>query len=553
VSRIRRLNVVACAVVLVAILASDDAGATSSGSSSSESAVDQAVVKAACSLSPQELIRIDRGVMPGRSGQILIVANQPDFVGANYPHSGPWDYLQRIPLLFYGPGYIPAKGSVNTPVTMADVSPTEAELLHYNFPAPDGHPIPGTLVPADQRQTPPRLIFTLVYDAGGRDVLDTWNKEWPILHSLIPKGVWYNNATAGSSPSITPAIHSTLGTGAYPYRAGQVDADYELNGTPVRSGDIGPGFEVEPTLADLYDRAMGNKPLVGNVATVNWHQNMLGHGAMWGGGDKDIEVLRQGFASEGAEGDLWNLNKENIPFFTFPKYVNHLPPLSTYIPALDEADGKRDGKWRSNSIAQLRDGWDTPARFPFETNVIETVLKREGFGQDAMPDLFYSNYKVIDDVGHMWSLNSPEMKDAVYYQDQALGQLVKFLNQDVGKGKYVLVVTADHGHQFSTQVSGGYAVSPGQLQLDLNAHFDTDGDNTPAIRDVRDTEIFVNQADLAKNGYTLADVSKWILGYTEAQANPPGQTAPDPSHLVMQAAFPTTWLRSLPCMPHNIG
>jgi arylsulfatase A-like enzyme len=533
-------------LVLVASFASEGVG-------TAQAPTEDRIVDGACSLTKDELLRVARGVYPGRSGQIMIVSREPDFVGANYPHSGPWDYLQEVPMLLYGPGHIPAAGVIETPVTMADVSPTEAELLDFQFPAPDGKPMPGALLPAPQRQTPPRLIFNLVWDAGGRDVLDTWKKEWPTLRSLIDKGVWYENASVGSSPSITPAIHSTLGTGAYPMRAGQIDADFELNGKAARSGDIGPGYLMEPTLADLYDRAMDNEPLMGNVATVTWHQNMLGHGSMWGGGDQDIQVLRQGFASEGTEGDLWNLNKDNQPFFRFPKYVNKLPPLSTYVPDLDKADGADDGKWRENSIEQLRQGWDSPARYPFETKVIEEVLRREGFGQDATPDIFYANYKVIDDVGHMWSINSPEMKDAVRGQDVELARLIVFLNELVGKGKWVILVTADHGHQFSTEVSGGFGVPPGQLQLDLQAHFDTDGDDDPAIRDVRDTQIFVNERELSQNGASLEDVSNFVLDYTKGQAVPPTQTvtAAESDDKVFQAAFPTSMLRTLPCMPED--
>jgi hypothetical protein len=412
--------------------------------------------------------------------------------------------------------------------------------------------MPGAVLPASKRGTPPRLIVTVVWDAGGRDVLDTWWNQMHSLRSLIPKGVWFKNATDGTSPSITPAVHSTLGTGAFPMHHGQVDADFEIGGTPVTSGAIGPGFLELPTLADLYDRAMNNEPLAGNVSTVTWHQNMLGHGSMWGGGDKDIEVLRQGFASEGAEGDLWNLNKDNAPFFTFPSYVNDLPPLSTYIPALDRADGSMDGKWRTDSIAGLRNGWDTPARLPFETKVIETVIKREGFGKDAIPDLFYTNYKVIDDTGHMFSLNSPEMKDAVHYQDIELGRLVDFLNRQVGRRRWVLVVTADHGSQYSTSVSGGYGVSPGQLQLDLDSAFDHDpSDGAPVIRDVRDTQVFVDEAELRQNGYTLEDVSRFIINYTKGQASPPDSPVPaaQRNDKVMQAAIPTSILTGLPCFP----
>ena len=49
-----------------------------------------------------------------------------------------------------------------------------------------------------------------------------------MLKSLIPKGIWYEHASVGSSPSITPATHATIGTGAYPRTTGQVDAEFRV-------------------------------------------------------------------------------------------------------------------------------------------------------------------------------------------------------------------------------------------------------------------------------------------------------------------------------------
>ena len=49
---------------------------------------------------------------------------------------------------------------------------------------------------------------------------------------------------------------------------------------------------MEPTLADVYDRAMDNEPVVGIVGTVDIHFGMLGHGSFFGGGDRDIALTR---------------------------------------------------------------------------------------------------------------------------------------------------------------------------------------------------------------------------------------------------------------------
>jgi arylsulfatase A-like enzyme len=505
--------------------------------------------KAACGLPHEQLLRIWRGVDPGRSGQIAVVPQAPNFLGSNFPHSGPWAYLQDVPLFFYGPGIIPALGAVDRPATLADIAPTEAKLLRFGGLHPiDGVPLPDVSQPA----TAPPLIVTLVWDAGGRSVLDSYPSDWPVLKSLIPRGIWYEHATVGSSPSITPATHATIGTGDYPMHTGQVDAEFRLGPDLTRAGALGPLLMMEPTLADIYDRAMGNTPIVGDLASVTWHLNMMSHGSLWGGGDKDIAVLRTPAAggNEGAEGTVWNLQGKNAAYYTFPSYVNDLPPLSAYTDAIDRADGALDGKWRDNSIEQFEQGWATPARIPYQTRMVEEVIKREGFGADDVPDLLFINYKAIDHVSHIWSVNSPEMMDTLRWQDAALKELVDALNGEVGRGRWALVLTADHGAQFDPKVSGAFQVTPGQLEADLRDAFPTEG-HGDAIQAVRTSMIYVNEGAMRDNGYTLNQISTFILHYTKAQATPDPSTLPEAERgdRVFAAAFPNSILPHLRCLP----
>ncbi|MEX2421176.1 MAG: alkaline phosphatase family protein, partial [Actinomycetota bacterium] len=376
-----------------------------------------ALADAACAIPHEQLVRVWRGTDPERSGQIVFVPQEPNFVGTNFPHSGPWDYLQDVPLFFFGPGIIPALGRVDREVTIADVAPTQARLLDFAFDAPDGRSLPEIPKP----DAPPPLIVTLVWDAGGMSLLDEFPQDWPVLASLIEDGVWFENATVGSSPSITPATHATLGTGAFPMLTGQTDAEFRLGDELVRAGALGPVLMMRPTLADLYDPAMDNEPLVGALASVTWHLNMASHGALWGGGDKDIAVLRTPASpeafNEGAEGTIWNLQGRYEPYYQFPEYVNDLPPLSSYTEEVDRQDGALDGNWRDNSIEQYELGWATPARIPYQGRMVEEVIARAGFGDDDVPDLLFVNFKAIDHVSHIWSANSPEMQDTLRRQD----------------------------------------------------------------------------------------------------------------------------------------
>lgn len=503
---------------------------------------------AACALPHPQLERISRGTHPERSGQIVFVPDEPNFVGTNFPHSGPWDYLQEVPLFWYGPGVVPVMGSLDDPVTLADVAPTQARLLGLPFGAPDGRALPGIPQPS----TPPPLIVTLVWDAAGRNVLEEFPRAWPVLRSLIPAGVWFEQATVGSSPSVTPASHATIGTGAFPSRTGQTDIDLRIGPELVRAGELGPQLLMEPTLGDLYDRSMGNDPLVAMLGTVGWHLNMASHGSYWEGGDRDLAVLRlEPLAErEGIEGLAWNLRGPSRPYFRFPRYVNDLPPLSAYTDQVDRRDGRLDGHWLDNSIEQLEGGWVTPARIPYQARMVEEVVAREGFGDDDVPDLLFVNFKAIDHVSHIWSTNSPEMRDTVRVQDEELGRFVRFLDDEVGAGRWVLVLTADHGAQFDPVASGAFQVTPRELEQDLRQAFPSLTGQS-VFQAVRTSQIFVDEEAMRAAGYSFEQIAGFLLEYTKRQGASDPSTVPvaERQDLVFSAALPIDLLPELPCLP----
>lgn len=553
------------AAAFLACLALVAAGCTGASGSTSPSPGSSGVVSAApqpvsgkalaqqvCSaVSHEVLLRTWRGIMPGRSGDVQIIPQYPNFVNGGLTHATPYPYTQDVPLFLYGPGYV-KPGVYDAPITLADLAPTEGAFLKFPFRTPDGEAQSQALLPAAQRSLP-RLLVTLVWDSGGTDVLNTWRNDWPYLHSLLPDGAWFTHVTVGSSPSNTPTGHSIIGTGEFPMRNGFVDEYMRVNGRIQKPNAEGPDFLLAPTLADLYDRAMGNRPIVGEVATLSAHIMMMGHGSEWGGGDKDIAVTREKqFAqTAGAESTTWNLTTDMAPFYTFPSYVNDLPPITAYTRALDQADGALDGKWRQNSIAQLAEGFDTPARTPYQTKMLETVIEREGFGADDVPDLLFVNYKAIDTIGHLFSANSPEMSDAVKYQDVALEQFVAFLNRVVGKGKWVIALTADHGTQRDPSVSGAFMIDINKLTSLIAKTFDGDGDGVPLIEKVRPTEIWLNDAELRDNGFTLSQVSQFVTGLTQSQTYK-NNNVPEPGHegdTVFAAALPSVMLSRLPCLP----
>jgi hypothetical protein len=513
---------------------------------------DRDLIKVACSLPHEQLLRIWRGWRPDRGAQLSFVPKEPNFVGSGLPHVGPWDYIQTVPMLWYGPGYLKAQGEIDRPVTVAGIAPTAAQLLKFDgFRAPDGQPMTEALLPEADREIP-KLLVTLVWDAGGINVLEEYPNAWPFTRSLIPKGTWYTDATVGSSPTSTAQIHATIGTGSFPLHHGIVGHNMLVADTITGPWNQGPSFLVEPTFADIYDRALDNEPIAGIVGTVDIHFGMLGHGSFFSGGDRDIALTRSVIGGETLtdEGFEWNLPEREAAYYQLAGYANDVGGFERDKKQVDQADGQLDGKWRDNDIEELLQGFDTPARTPYQQRVVEDVIRQEGFGVDDVPDLLYLNFKEIDYVSHVWSMNSPEMLDAVAAQDRALKDLVTFLDREVGKGEWAMVLTADHASMPDPAASGGYQISTGPMQEMINREFGRPG-GPEIVELMQPTQAFLNLEELEANGHTVDDVARFMMTFTQAQTAG-GGVVPNPGQendVVMTAAFPSALMQDLPCLP----
>ena len=85
----------------------------------------------------------------------------------------------------------------------------------------------------------------------------------------------------------------------------------------------------------------------------------------------------------------------------------------------------------------------------------------------------------------------------------AIEELVDWLDTNVGKEEYVLVVTADHGQT----PLGGWAISRSEVSGDLGLQFDGIANDKGVIGRTSASSFFSNPAEMEANGVTPEQVS----------------------------------------------
>lgn len=498
------------------------------GEETGHSRLQGANLRAGCRLPKRWVNAVYEGWDFGRARafDLALVPHPPNYMGSitDTSHSGPYDFLQRVPLVFYGPGHISKRGTVDVDrkVSLVDLAPTFAAAMDYDFPQRDGRAITEIL---SDTSDPPKLIVTAVIDGGGWNVLDYWPDKWPRMKELMKKGASIANATVGSSPSITPAIHTNLSTGLYPRKHGVSaivvrtdEGDLTETFAPVGENTGVANMDATislktTTLSDEWDLATDNQALIGMVSPGFLQIGMVGSGAAVPGADKDIVAVLAKKTNE------WGTNTD---LYSLPDYVNtEVRGPSRDKQAVDRADGLVDDLWRGREITPV---FATPAMAPWENRTIQALIEREGFGRDDVTDLFYINYKAPDAAGHLYNMIAPEQGDTIESVDTAIAELVEWLDRNVGPDEYILAVTADHGQ--TPLEAGGWPIRPLEIIADLNARFDHTPNDRGVIQDTSAHTLFMSTPELKLNGVAPEEVADYLYDYRVAENVAEGDAYP---------------------------
>jgi predicted AlkP superfamily pyrophosphatase or phosphodiesterase len=475
-----------------------------------------------------ELVR--RAYHPGRSGDLQLLLAPGN--SSNYPpesrnldrfyvatsHASVWMYLERVPLVLYGPGRVEASDHVER-VTLADIVPTAATFTGFDGWPPDreGRPLPGqpAVVPGEATAAP-KLIVTFVIDGGGWNALELWPDRWPNLARLMREGASYRNAITGSFPAVTACAHATIGTGTYPDVHG-ITGHNLRDGSKVRKAYGEPGLAqpddlLVPTFAELWSEATNERAWIGEIGYQVWHMGMIGTGRPPGHparppGRLPVGVYWDEHQAKDNGAGAWAVHNPDL--FRMPEGA---PGLETY--QAHAADDPVPPFTPDAGPAPRQIACCSPPVVRYQGDLIEATLRNEPIGQSGVTDLLFINYKAPDYSGHVYGLAAEETGRMLEEVDAQLGRLVDTLDERF-PNEYLLFVTADHGQCPLPDSVDGVRLDPIQLGEAIEREFG--GGPFPVVQNVVPSEVYLYTDVLWQHGATPDDVAAFLEDYRYRQ------------------------------------
>lgn len=327
----------------------------------------------------------------------------------------------------------------------------------------------------------PKLVVGIVIDQMRWDYLTRYSDRYGEggFKRLMSEGYNCNRLQINYIPAVTVVGHTCLYTGSVPAFTGIVSNSQKFDGkwdSPVRDnschavgatckngndckkGKASPHRILVTTMTDELRLATNFRSKVISVAIKDRASIMPGghaaNAAYWLD-DETQEFITSSFYTEEMPEWAKNFNKKGLG----KKYLkltttdrkgkdgawDLLYPEDTYV----QSAGKNERYYSDLGNALIQ----SPYGNTYTTDMAIAALEGEQLGnnKDNVTDFLAISFSATDGIGHRVGPNAPWIEDTYLRLDKDIERLLNTLDQEVGKGEYVVWLSADHAASHSIE------------------------------------------------------------------------------------------------------
>ncbi len=324
-----------------------------------------------------------------------------------------------------------------------------------------------------------RLVVAVAVDQLRADLLDRYDDLFTAgLRRLRDQGYRFTGANHRHAITATAPGHTALATGVVPARSGVVSNSWSERNADGQWRGV---YAVQDSLATIlgWPDSPGRSPVnLLRDGLADWIQDADEQSVVVSVSRKDRAAITM---AARADGHVYWMLPEVPAFTTSTYYRDELPEWvrdfnAEELPAIIadtvwEGDRSRQAKHRArgDTASYEGDGVHTyfPHRYGLESDggelsvadwaantplpdratlaLTERAVAELELGRDEHLDYLAVSFSQTDLVGHGFGPLSREQLDNLLHLDQVLGELFEMLDARVGRGRWVMGFSADHG------------------------------------------------------------------------------------------------------------
>ena len=403
-------------------------------------------------------------------------------------------------------------------------------------------------------QNKPKLVVGIVVDQMKMEYLYRFSNDFSQhgFKRLMKEGYTFHNTHYNYLPTYTAPGHASVYTGTTPAVHGIVGNDWfnKATGKEIyctddatvatigddsdKEGKMSPRNLQSSTITDELKLSTNFKGKVIGISIKDRGAILpAGHFADWAFWySKTGAFISSTYYGEKLPDWATQFNSEKH----YLKYVNKgwdlVQPKEAYNESLTDNnpyEGKlyKKAPFMPYNLQDMYDANDagilrsTPFGNDLLVDFAKKAIEGESLGKDNITDFLAVSFSSTDYIGHVLGPRSIELQDTYLRLDTTIADFVTYLDKTVGKGNYLVFLTADHaGAENVTYLKDNkYKVDNinyKNIQKDLKEFSEsTFGDNL--VSDYSNYNIFFDKAKVKAKGLSLQEVKQTFKDYLHKQ------------------------------------